>query len=122
MKSGDDPRKEQLRAFEEDAEVLVAYQLDMLAHLERQVRATRHLMLQIEKLRTANKRVGPELSNGQRGDALAHLEAELDGIDEQLESQRQLCLDLHGALTEMQTKLQALRQLKQASGSHAEPK
>jgi hypothetical protein len=49
-----------------EAEVLVAYQLDLLARIEHQLRSVHKTMRQIEKLRSSQHRVGPELSNGQR--------------------------------------------------------
>ena len=44
--------------------MLAIYQLDLLADVERQVRAVQHTMRHIEKLRGVRQRVGPELSNG----------------------------------------------------------
>jgi flagellar biosynthesis chaperone FliJ len=83
-------------AFEENAEELVTYQLDLLAHLERQLRAAHHLMRNIEKLRNVkNRRVGKELSNIERVDTLSHLDAELDELDTHVRTQRQLCSDMH---------------------------
>ena len=89
MSGEDKARALALAAFEENAEVLVTYQLDLLAHLEGQLRAAHQLMRNIEKLRNASKRrAGPELSYGERGDALSHLDAELDDIDAQKRTQR----------------------------------
>lgn len=109
----DRARDTEVAAFEDSAELLVAYQLDLLAHLERQLRAAHQMMRHIEKLRTAKKRIGPELSNGQRGDTLAHLNAQLDGLDGQLETQRELCLDMHETVEQMQGKLKELRRIGQ---------
>lgn len=112
-------RKLGVRAFEDEAEVLLAYQLDLLAQLESQLRATHQMMRQIEKLRTARKRVGPELSNGQRGDALAHLSAELDGLDAQVNAQRELCVDMHRTVDAMHGKLHGFRRVSQESRQHS---
>jgi hypothetical protein len=113
LMTGDDKaRALALAAFEENAEVLVTYQLDLLAQLERQLRAAHHLMRNIEKLRNVKKRrAGPELSNGERGDTLSHLNAELDDIDAQVRTQRQLCSDMHRTVDEMQSKLKQFRQV-----------
>ena len=66
----DKARRVDIKAFEQEAEMLLAYQLDLLAHLESQLRATHQMIRRIETLRAPKKRAGPELSNGQRGDAL----------------------------------------------------
>jgi hypothetical protein len=101
-----------LAAFEENAEVLVTYQLDLLAHLERQLRAAHRLMRNIEKLRNVSRRrAGSQLSNGERGDALTHLDAELDDIDAQVRIQRQLSVDMHATVDQMHAKLKQFRQV-----------
>jgi hypothetical protein len=64
-------RAHQIHLFERDADMLAVYQVDLLAQVERQVRAVHHTMRHIEKLRSARTRVGPELSNGQRDEVLA---------------------------------------------------
>jgi prefoldin subunit 5 len=105
-------RAKALEAFEQNAEELVVYQLDLLAHLERQLRAAHHLMRNIEKLRSTTKgRVGKELSNGERGDTLSHLDAELDELDTHVRTQRQLCSDMHQTINQMQRTLEQLRQV-----------
>ena len=112
MAREDKTRALALAAFEENAEALVTYQLDLLAHLERQLRAAHHLMRNIEKLRNVSKRrAAPEISNGERGDALSHLDVELDDIDAQVRIQRQLSLDMHATVDQMQTKLKQFRQV-----------
>jgi hypothetical protein len=113
LMTGDDKaRALALAAFEENAEVLVAYQLDLLAQLERQLRAAHHLMRSIEKLRNVRKRrAGRELSNGERGDTLSHLDVELDEIDAQVREQRQLSRDMHSTVDQMQAKLKQFRQV-----------
>jgi hypothetical protein len=71
LRAMEDPnRTAVLRAFEGEAEVLVVYQLDLLAQLEAQLRAVQHTMRCIEKLRATNNRVGPELTNAGRGETL----------------------------------------------------
>jgi len=107
---GDHTRTVGLRAFEQEAEALLAYQLDLLAHLEAQLRATHEMIRGIETLRTAKERVGPELSNGQRGDVLAHVNVGLSSLDSQLRIQRELCADMHRTVDAMESKLNRLRQ------------
>jgi uncharacterized coiled-coil protein SlyX len=81
------------------------------------------MMRDIEKLRTAKKRAGRELSNGQRGDTLAHLNANLDSLEAQLTTQRELCADMHDTLNQMQVKLKKFRQVRaQSSERSAESK
>jgi len=70
--------------FESEAELLVNYQLDLIAQLESQLRAIHHTMRHLEKLRGAKHRVGPNLSNLQRADTLLHLSEDLTGLDGQL--------------------------------------
>lgn len=114
-------RAQAIRDFEDQAEELVAYQLALLAHLEQQLRAAHHLMRNIEKLRNVKKRRGgPELSNGERGDTLSHLGAELDALDTQVRTQRQLCSDMHQTINQMQTKLEQFRQGTRRSPSSSE--
>jgi prefoldin subunit 5 len=114
-------RAQAIRDFEDQAEELVAYQLDLLAHLEQQLRAAHHLMRNIEKLRNVKRRRGgPELSNGERGDTLSHLDAELDALDTQVRTQRQLCSDMHQTINQMQTKLEQFRQGTRRSPSPSE--
>ena len=121
MAGEDKARALALAAFEENAEVLVTYQLDLLAHLERQLRAAHRLMRNIEKLRNVSRRrAGPEISNGERGDALSHLDAELDDIDAQVRIQRQLSLDMHATVDQMQAKLKQFRQVSPRSRSSSD--
>jgi predicted nucleic acid-binding Zn-ribbon protein len=96
-------------AFEAEAEVLAAHQLDLLSQLEAQLRAVHHTMRCIEKLRGAKHRVGPDVTNGQRADALNTLAAELAAIDKELNVQHQSCEDMQRSIREMQAQLSALR-------------
>jgi hypothetical protein len=54
-------RERVLATFEQDAETLVTYELDLLAELERQIRAVHRTMRHIEKLRAPTLRIGPEI-------------------------------------------------------------
>ena len=96
-------------AFEEQAEILVAHQLDLLAQLERQIRAVHLTLKQIEKLRRPQHRVGAELTNGQRGGVLTALAAELDMIDKELETQHESCADMQRSVNQMRQCLGELR-------------
>ena len=100
-----------VKAFEAEAEKIVVHQLDLVAQLEAQLRAVHHTMRAIEKLRTARYRIGPELSNGERGSTLTTLAAEIRAIDEELRVQHESCLDMRRSIREMQARLTALRQV-----------
>jgi hypothetical protein len=99
---------------EGEAEVLVAYQLDLLAQLECQLRAVHRTMRQIEKLRSAkDRREGATPSNGEKLDALEHLTHEVEAIDRELATQHESC----GLMLEtVETMRGRLRQLRQSSG------
>ena len=103
-------RTAQIRRFEEEAEILVAYQLDLLAQLEHHLRSVHHTMRHIEKLRSVRHRVGPELSNGERGDTLTRLDAEVEVLERELDAQRDMCRDMHGIIEKMQVRLKGLRE------------
>jgi hypothetical protein len=73
-----------LAALEREADTLATYQIDLLAELERQIRAVHHTMRHIEKLRRPTLRLGPELSNGQRTTTLTSLAEEMTALDAQI--------------------------------------
>jgi hypothetical protein len=89
--------------------MLAVYQIDLLAQLERQLRAVRETMRHIETLRTAKHRVGPELSNGQRQSALTRLDDEIAALDSQLSVEHVCCQDMHDTIVKMQERLTVLR-------------
>jgi chaperonin cofactor prefoldin len=106
----EDPfRKSQIAEFELEAELLVAHQLDLLAQIENQLRATQTMMRGIEKLRGVAKRVGPELTNGERLEVLATLTQELEGLDDQLLVQHQSTGDMQATLEKMRHRLLTVR-------------
>jgi prefoldin subunit 5 len=103
-------RAREIRAFEEEAEALATYQLDLLAQLERQIRAVHNTMRDIEKLRSAKHRVGPELSNGQREDTLAHLANAIEDLDSHMSSEHECCADMQATIAQMRDRIVGLRQ------------
>ena len=107
--------------FESEAELLVNYQLDLIAQLESQLRAIHHTMRHIEKLRGAKHRVGPKLSNLQRGDTLLHLSEDLSSLDGQLSLQHQSCQHMQEIIEAMQMRLRELRQRAAAIQSNRSP-
>jgi hypothetical protein len=110
MAPDDSNRATQIESLEGEAELLVALQLDLIAQLEFQLRAVHRTMRHVERLRNVRNRVGPELSNGERGDTLTHLAHDLMGIEEQAGAQRQSCRDMQDVVTRMQSRVIALRQ------------
>jgi chaperonin cofactor prefoldin len=118
MARGDSHRAQQVRAFEEEAEELATYQLDLLALLEHQLRSVHQTMRQIEKLRNARVRVGPELTNDERGETLTQLHVELDAIDVEVKAQRQVSSDMHQTVDRMQQRLNTFRKGRKEFASH----
>jgi hypothetical protein len=104
-------RGPQIRRFEQDAEKLVVYQLDLLAQLERQLRAVHHTMRHIEKLRSAKDRVGPELSNGARGAELVNLSDEVAQLDVHFKVEHECCTEMQITIAQMQNLLAELRRI-----------
>ena len=105
----EDTRAPQIAEFEWEAEVLVAHQLDLVAQIERQLRAVHRTMRQIEQLRSAKRRVGHELSNGQKSHTLQHLTEELTAIDQELSTQHESCLEMQSTVEKMRAQLRAMR-------------
>jgi hypothetical protein len=102
-------RQEQLRVIEQDAELLTAQQLDLLAQVESQLRAVHHTMRHIEKLRNVRHRVGPELTNGERAMTLAELAEEVAALDTHLGIEHGCCTDMTVVIGAMQERVRALR-------------
>jgi hypothetical protein len=99
----------QVRRFEQNAEKLVVYQLDLLAQLERQLRAVHHTMRHIEKLRSTKDRVGPELSNVARGAELVNLSDEVAQLDVHFKVEHECCTEMQITIAQMQNLLAELR-------------
>jgi hypothetical protein len=102
-------RVRNLEAFELEAEMLVTYQLDLIAQLEYQLRSVHLTMRQIERLRTAKRRVGSEPSNVEKGGILDRLSDELRDIDTELATQHQSCLEMQAAVEKMRDRLRAMQ-------------
>jgi hypothetical protein len=101
----DPDRAERTRGFELEAEWLAVEQLDLLAQVEAQFRVVRQTMLQIEMLRGVKHRVGPELSNAERGEVLQALAEALISVNEQVTSQGGCCRDMLATVEKMQGRL-----------------
>jgi uncharacterized coiled-coil protein SlyX len=88
--------------------MLAAYQLDLQAQIEAQLRGVHHMIRRLERLRSPEHRVGAEPSNGERGDALAGLSDEVAGLDRQLTTQRQSVEEMLALVTQMQERVSQL--------------
>jgi hypothetical protein len=98
--------------LETEAEVLVVYQLDLLAQVEAQVRAVHHLMRRLNQLRARTPRQpGVALSNGDRSDTMAGLAAEVEAIGKQLSVQQECCGDMQTTIARMQERLPVLKKV-----------
>jgi hypothetical protein len=96
--------------LEQDAEMLVVYQLDLLAVLERQLRAVHHAMRPIETLRRVNNSDRRELCDGQRQITLADLAKEVAELDTHVGVEHACCQDMQNTIEMMQTRVATLRQ------------
>jgi hypothetical protein len=99
-------------AFERDAEMLAACQLDLLAQLERQLRAVHHAMRHIDKLRSAAHRAEPELSElspVERPTPLTRVEEAIEALDSQLQVEHSCCSHMRDTIIKMQARVADLR-------------
>ena len=107
----DNERKSTIVGFEDDAEVLFVQHLDLLAQLEEQLRAVHHTMRRIERLRGGSRRVGPELTNGERESILRGLAKEIDELDRHVAIEHDCCRAMHMTIGEMQQRVTTLKRL-----------
>jgi hypothetical protein len=96
--------------LEQDAEMLAVYQLDLLAVLERQLRAVHHAMRHIETLRRVNNSDRRELSDGRREITLADLAKEVGELDTHVGIEHTCCQDMQNTIKMMQARVAALRE------------
>lgn len=104
-----DDRAVHLAAFEDHAERMILHQLDLLAQVEEQLRGVHHVMRGLERLRSGKQRVGPEPSNGERGDVLGHLSRELAALDRHVATQSESVHGMQGLIAQMQERLADLK-------------
>jgi hypothetical protein len=104
-------REQQLRRFEEFAELLVAEQLDLLAQLEAQLRAVHHTMRRIALLRSKEHRRGLSApTDHERKQALNGLAGEIQAIDEHVSTQAECCQAMLHTVGKMQQRLGQMKQ------------
>src|SRR5687767_5833944 len=102
-------RDSQIRTFEQEAELLVVYQTDLIAQIENQLRRVRHTIRLLEKLRAAQHRVGPELTNSQRRETLDLLSDEWTALESLLATQHESCADIQKTIAQMRERLTGLK-------------
>jgi DNA-binding transcriptional regulator YbjK len=102
-------RAQEIQVFEQDAETLAVCQLELLAQLERQLRAVHHTMQHIEKLRSVKNRVEPELSPVQGHTTLTSLDEDIEALDSHLHVEHACCSDMRDTIIKMQGRLADLR-------------
>jgi uncharacterized coiled-coil protein SlyX len=98
-----------ISSLEREAELLVAHQLDLLAQIEAQLRSVHHAMRRIERMRGAPKRVGAELSNGERRTMLVGLSAEIAELDKHLAEEHEGCALMQTTIRRMQERVAKLK-------------
>jgi hypothetical protein len=101
--------QQDVQALEDSAERLAAEQLDLLAQLEQQLRAVRHTMTHIEKLRSARWRVGPELTIGERERVLLALSDAVASLDQQLVIEHGGCVEMQSIIGQMRARVADMR-------------
>jgi hypothetical protein len=104
-----DDRAVAIAAFEADAETIAVHTWDLLSQLESQLRAVRRTQRFTDTLRSAKHRVGPELTNGARAQALSNLAGEISAIDHELQAQHRSCEDMALTIRQMQARLHGLK-------------
>jgi len=102
-----------LRGLEDQADLLNAYQVDLVAQIEAHLRAVHHTMRRISSVRAARYRIGPELSNGERVEALKDLASEMTEIQSQINIQAKTCDHMGQLVVQMQETAVHLRRMAQ---------
>jgi hypothetical protein len=113
-------RHQEARRLEQDVEILAVYQLDLLAQMERQLRAVHHTKRHIEKLRAAKHRVGPELSDVQGHNTLTRLDDEVAELDAPLKLEHACCTEMHTVIAKMQDRVADMRRRSRVSDKPAQ--
>jgi chromosome condensin MukBEF ATPase and DNA-binding subunit MukB len=96
-------------AFERDTEMLAACQLDLLAQLERQLRAVHHAMQHIDKLRNFAHRAEPALTVEARHSMLTRVDEAIEALDSQLQVEHSCCSHMRDTIIKMQARVADLR-------------
>jgi hypothetical protein len=118
---GGENRTSTIRALEAAAEQLVVYHLDLLAQIEAQLRTAHHTMRRIDRLRTARRRSGLELTDGQRQATLTTLSQEVTALDDHLRAEHECCVLMHETIKQMQARLTDLKESAARLDNDSEP-
>jgi hypothetical protein len=91
--------------------MLAVSHLDLLAQLERQLRALHQTMRHIDKLRNLKRRVDPPapLSPDQSPAAATSLDGEIDALDSHLHVEHSCCSHMRDTIIKMQSRVADLR-------------
>ena len=91
-----------IQRLEEQAELLNAHQLDLVAQIETHLRAVHQTMRRISSLRSSRHRVGRELTNGEKRATLDALAGEIEAIENQINLQQDTCREMQTIVHRMQ--------------------
>ncbi len=111
MADADGKRAQILSTVERLAEWVFTQHLDLLAQAEAQLRALRHRIGRVERLRAAKQRLGAEPSDDERFAVVTGLLDEIARLDEQLILERHCCGEMQKTVSEMHQRLEGLRDL-----------
>jgi hypothetical protein len=121
MKMDAHDRAMAFEVFLQDAEMLAVSHLDLLAQLERQLRAVHQTMRHIDKLRNLKRRVEPvaPLSTDQSEAAPTNLDEDIEVLDSHLHVEHSCCSHMRDTIIKMQARVTDLR--RRASAIDASP-
>jgi hypothetical protein len=100
----------EFEVFLQDAEMLAVSHLDLLAQLERQLRAVHQTMRYIDKLRNLKRRVEPAaLPSEPSQSAATSLDEDIDALDSHLHVEHSCCSHMRDTIIKMQSCVADLR-------------
>jgi hypothetical protein len=111
MKMDAHDRALEFEVFLQDTEMLAVSHLDLLAQLERQLRAVHQTMRHIDKLRNLKRRVEPvaPLSADQSETASTSLDEDIEALDSHLHVEHSCCSHMRDTIIKMQSRVADLR-------------
>ncbi len=111
MKMDAHDRALEFEVFLQDAEMLAVSHLDLLAQLERQLRAVHQTMRYIDKLRNLKRRVEPAApSSPEESQAAAtRLDEDIEALDSHLHVEHSCCSHMRDTIIKMQSRVADLR-------------
>jgi hypothetical protein len=111
MKMDAHDRAMEFEVFLQDAEMLAISHLDLLAQLERQLRAVHQTMRQIDKLRNLKRRIEPAapVALDQVQPAQASLDEDIEALESHLHVEHSCCSHMRDTIIKMQCRVADLR-------------